>query len=216
MCTVIVSTLGSGMVSTLRPFGSRYSLTPSMETSAAGLAGGASLRGVGAAQATSASAAATANRLKLFLGALLADARSQLLAALVLAGFADTRAAREARLAFGLAARGVLRLGAHLFHHAFVVIGAALALARGARTARGVLHLGDALFAGLGILLLRAHLLQHAVAVHGAALTGAAFLCLRAWRASCRGAARRPWDSSPASSPSAGLPARASSARPLR
>src|SRR5437588_11413370 len=119
MCTVIVSTLGSGIASTLSPFGSRYSVTPSIETTGAGF-GAASFLGVGAAQATSASAAAAANRLKLFLAALLANTGAELLAALVLAGLADSGAPREARFALGLAARRVLRLRAHLLHHALV------------------------------------------------------------------------------------------------
>src|SRR5437899_8883855 len=105
MCTVIVSTLGSGIVSSLSPLGSRYSVTPSMEATGAGLAGvasvlgagAASFLGAGAAQATSASAAAAANRLKSFLAALLANAGPELLAALVLAGLVDARAPRDAR-----------------------------------------------------------------------------------------------------------------------
>src|SRR5262249_36524291 len=143
-------------------------------------AGATSVLGAGAAQARSASAAAAANRLKSFLAALLANAGLELLAALVLAGLADALASREACAAFGLAAPRVLRLGAHLLHHALVVRGPLSSLARGARPARRVLHPGHALLAGLRVLLLRAHLLQHAVAVLGAALAGAGLLGLLA------------------------------------
>src|SRR5207302_1146178 len=176
----MVSTLGSGIASTLRPFGSRYSVTPSIDATACGAGGAASRAGCGAAQATSASAAATANRLKSFLAALLAETGPQFLAAHVLAGLADFLAPRKARAALGFAARRVLRLRAHLLHHALVVLGAALALARGARAARGVLHLRHALFAGLRILLLSAHLPQHAVAVLRTLLPLAGLLRLRA------------------------------------
>src|SRR5216117_1625067 len=96
-----------------------------------------------------------------FRAAVLADAGLQLFAALVLAGFADLLAPRDALLAERFALGRILRLGAHLLHHALLVVGPLLSFAGGARVAVHALRLGRALFAGLRVLLLRAHRLHY-------------------------------------------------------
>src|SRR4051812_44141582 len=63
-------------------------------------------------------------------GAVLADARLQLFAALFLAGFADLFAACQAFLAGLLALRRIIRLCAHLLQRAVVTLGAGLSFAR--------------------------------------------------------------------------------------
>src|SRR5258708_12737932 len=110
----------------------------------------------------------------------IADAGLQFFAALVLAGFADPFAPGHAFLAGGFALARILRRRAHLLHHALVVLGAALAFARGARTLHAVLRLAHALFAALRILRLGAHLLQHAFAMLRAGLAMAGLLSLGA------------------------------------
>src|SRR5438128_604256 len=114
-----------------------------------------------------------------FRAAVLADAGLQVFAALVLAGFADLLAPRDALLAERFALGGILGLRAQLLHHAVLVLGASLAFAGGARVAMRAFRLRRALFAGLGVLLLRAHRLHHALAPLGALFALAGFLGLR-------------------------------------
>src|ERR1041384_1855300 len=118
MCTVIVSAPGSGMVSTLSPFASRYSVTPSIEVTREGSSAAA------AASASASRKVATARRFKLLLAELLADAALALLALLVLAGFAHFLAPCHALLALRFASRRVLGLRAHLVNHALLALGA--------------------------------------------------------------------------------------------
>src|SRR5438552_562014 len=126
--------------------------------------------------------AARAPATRSFRAAVLADAGLQLFAALVLAVFADLLAPRQALLAKRLALGRVLRLRAHLLHHAILVLGANLAFAGGARIAVRAFRLRCALFAGLGVLLLRAHRLHQAVAPLGALLALAGLFGLRVRR----------------------------------
>src|SRR2546425_9299643 len=131
------------------------------------------------AMPASTGSAARAPATSSFRAAVLADAGLQLFAALVLAGFAELLAAREALLAHGLALGRILRLRAHLLHHAVLVLGALLAFAGGARIAVHAFGFRRALFAAFGVLLLRAHRLHHALAPLDALLALAGFLGLR-------------------------------------
>src|SRR2546425_571827 len=114
-----------------------------------------------------------------FRAAVLADAGLQFFAALVLAGLADLLAAREALLAERFALRCILRLRAHLLHHAVLVLRALFSLAGGARIAMHAFGFRDALLTGLGVLLLRAHRLHHAFAPLDALFSFAGLLGLR-------------------------------------
>src|SRR6266403_1536934 len=131
MCTVAVSMPGSGSVSRRMPLGSRYSVTPSSETT---------LRGASAATAQAAhSSKLPASSRFIRLGALF------LLLATLLRFLG-------ARLALGR----IFRLRAHLLAHAVAMRVALLAFAGLFGLAARCLELRDAFLATRGILRLRA------------------------------------------------------------